>query len=193
MADKELVKKSIFFILKFLGVFLLLSFFFNLIPITNFFINFFVFVIRCFLFIIGKGTVNIVNNALIINSISIIIAQECTGVSMYSLFIAFVVAYGISKKTYKYSVFGLFILIGLNILRLFTIIISAFFSIKILNFVHDFLWPSTFFIFTLIAILFYIKKSFNSSSGFLDAQKYTKDKNISDIKKTGSKVQNETS
>ena len=184
MADKKLVKKSIFFILKFFGVFLLLSWFFNLGPINNFFINFFVFIMRYLLFIIGKGTVSVVNNSLIINSISIIIAQECTGVSMYSLFIAFVVAYGISKKTYKYAIFGLFMLIGLNILRLFTIIISAFFSMKILNFIHDFLWPSTFFIFTLIAILFYIKKSLSSSSGFLDAQKYTKDKNISDIRKS---------
>jgi len=184
MADKKLVKKSIFFILKFFGVFLLLSWFFNLGPINNFFINFFVFIMRYLLFIIGKGTVSVVNNSLIINSISIIIAQECTGVSMYSLFIAFVVAYGISKKTYKYAIFGLFMLIGLNILRLFTIIISAFFDMKILNFIHDFLWPSTFFIFTLIAILFYIKKSLSSSSGFLDAQKYTKDKNISDIRKS---------
>ncbi len=159
MVDKELVKKSIFFILKFLGVFLLLSWFFNLIPITNFFINFFVLVIRCFLFIIGKGTVNIVNNEIVFNSISMIVAKECTGVAMYSLFIAFVVAYGISRKTYKYSVFGLFMLIGLNTLRLFTILISTFWGIKIFNFVHDFLWPSTFFVFTLITVLFYIKKS----------------------------------
>lgn len=158
-ADKELVKKSIFFILKFLGVFLLLSWFFNLRPITDFFINFFVLAIRCFLFIIGKGTVSIVNNELVVNSISMIVAKECTGTAMYSLFIAFVVAYGISRKTCKYGVFGLFMLIGLNILRLFTILISTFFGAKIFNFVHDFLWPSTFFVFTLIAVLFYIRKS----------------------------------
>ena len=158
-ADKELVKKSIFFILKFLFVFLLLSWFFNLKPITDLFINFFVLVIRAFLFIIGKGTVNIVNNALVVNSISMVVAKECTGTAMYSLFIAFVAAYGISRKTCKYGVFGLLMLIGLNILRLFTILISTFFGIKLFNFVHDFLWPSTFFVFTLIAVLFYIKKS----------------------------------
>ena len=158
-ADKELAKKSIFFILKFLGVFLLLSWFFNLRPITDFFINFFVWIIRYFLFIIGKGTVSIVNNELVVNSISMIIAKECTGTAMYSLFIAFVVAYGISRKTCKYGVLGLFMLIGLNILRLFTILISTFFGIKIFYFVHDLLWPSTFFIFTLIAVLYYIKKS----------------------------------
>ncbi len=159
MADKKLIKKSIFFILKFLGVFLLLSWFFNLKPITDFFINFFVLVIRCFLFMIGVGTVNIVNNELVVNSISMIVAKECTGVAMYSLFIAFIVAYGISRKTCKYGVFGLFMLIGLNILRVLTLLISTFFGIKIFYFTHDFLWPSTFFVFTLIAVLFYIKKS----------------------------------
>lgn len=159
MVDKQLVKKSIFFILKFLGVFLLLNWFFNLGPITNFFINFFVLVIKCFLFIIGKGAVSIVNNEIVVNSISMIVAKECTGVAMYALFISFVVAYSISRKTYKYGVFGLLMLMGLNILRLFTIIISTFFGIKTFNFTHNFLWPSTFFIFTLIAILFYIKKS----------------------------------
>ncbi|MDO8467497.1 MAG: hypothetical protein Q7S56_00940, partial [Nanoarchaeota archaeon] len=122
MADKELVKKSIFFILKFLGVFLLLSWFFNLRSITDFFINFFVLVIRGFLFIIGKGTVNIVDNILVVNSIPMIVAKECTGVAMYSLFIAFVVSYGISRKTWKYGVFGFLMLISLNILRLFAII-----------------------------------------------------------------------
>ena len=158
-ADKELAKKSILFILKFLGVFLLLSWFFNLKPITDFFINFFVLVIRCILFIIGKGTVNIVDNELVVNSISMIVAKECTGTAMYSLFIAFVAAYGFSRKTWKYGLLGLFMLIGLNILRLFTILISTFFGITLFNFVHDFLWPSTFFIFTLIAVLFYIKQS----------------------------------
>lgn len=162
MADKELAKKSIFFILKFLGVFLLLSWFFNLELVTNLFINSFVLVIRCFLFIIGNGTANIVNNKIVVNSISMIVVKECTGVAMYSLFIAFVVAYGISRKTYKYGVLGLFMLIGLNILRLFTILISTFFGIKVFNFTHDFLWPSTFFVFTLIAVLFYIKKTSSS-------------------------------
>ena len=159
MADKELLKKSIFFILKFLGVFLLLSWFFNIKFISDLFINFFVIVIKCFLFIIGKGTVNIVNNEIFFNSFSLIVAKECTGVAMYSLYIAFIVAYGISRKTYKYGIFGLLMLIGLNILRLLTIVISTLFGIGVLNFVHDFLWPSTFFIFTLIAILYYIKKS----------------------------------
>jgi exosortase/archaeosortase family protein len=158
MADKELVKRSIFFILKFLVVFLLLSWFFNLAPISDFFINFFVLVIRFFLFIIVKGTVGIVDNELVVNSISMIIAKECTGVAMYSLFIAFVVSYGISGKTWKYGVLGLFMLVGLNILRLFTIIISTFFGMRTFYFVHDFLWPSTFFVFTLIAVLFYIRK-----------------------------------
>jgi len=184
MADKEFVKKSIFFILKFFSVFLLLSWFFNLRPITDFFINFFVLVTRCFLLITGKGTANIVNNELVINPISIIVAKECTGVAMYSLFIAFVVAYGISRKTYKYSIFGLFMLIGLNILRLFTILISTFFGIKIFNFVHDFLWPSTFFVFTLIAILFYIKKTSCFSRGFSEGSEMQKFNNISDIKKS---------
>jgi len=159
MADEQLATKAIFFILKFLGVFLLLNWFFNLKPITDFFINFFVLIIKYFLFIIGQETARIVNNEIVVNSISIIIAKECTGVAMYSLFIAFVIAYGISKKDYIYGIFGLLILIGLNILRLFSIIISAFFNIKIFYFIHDFLWPSTFFVFTLIAILFYIKKT----------------------------------
>jgi exosortase/archaeosortase family protein len=158
-ADKELIKKSIFFILKFLCVFLLFSWLFNLEPITNLFINFFVLVMRGLLFIIGQGTVNIVNNQLVVNSISMIVAKECTGTAMYSLFIAFAVAYGVSRKTCKYAGFGLLMLIVLNILRLFTILISTFFGIKIFNFVHDFLWPSTFFVFTLLAVLFYIRKS----------------------------------
>jgi exosortase/archaeosortase family protein len=159
IVDKEIIKKSIFFILKFLGLFLLLNWFFNLKPITDFFINFFVLTIKGFISIIGKGAVSIVNNEIVFNSISMIIAKECTGVAMYSLFIAFVVAYGISRKTWKYGVFGLLILIGLNVLRMFTIVISTFFGIKIFNFFHDFLWPSTFFVFTLIVVLFYIKRS----------------------------------
>jgi len=159
LANNELIKKSIFFILKFLGVFILLNWFFNLELMTNFFIKFFVLVIKLFLLIIGKGTVSILNGEIVVNSVSMIIVKECTGIAMYALFIAFVVAYGISRKTLKYGVFGLFILIGLNILRLFTIVISTFFGIKIFNFVHDFLWPSTFFVFTLILILFYIKRS----------------------------------
>jgi exosortase/archaeosortase family protein len=115
--------------------------------------------IKGFIFIIGKGTLSIVNNEIIFNSISMIVAKECTGVAMYSLFIAFVIAYGISRKNYKYGIFGLLMLIGLNVLRLFTIVISTFLGIKVFNFIHDFLWPSTFFVFTLIAVLFYIKRS----------------------------------
>jgi exosortase/archaeosortase family protein len=159
IVDKEIIKKSIFFILKFLCVFLLLNWFFNLKLITDFFINFFVLMIKGFIFIIGKGTLSIVNNEIIFNSISMIVAKECTGVAMYSLFIAFVIAYGISRKNYKYGIFGLLMLIGLNVLRLFTIVISTFLGIKVFNFIHDFLWPSTFFVFTLIAVLFYIKRS----------------------------------
>jgi len=159
MANREYLKKSIFFLLKFLGTFLLLSWFLNLKPIAEFFINFFVWIVKGFLFLIGKGTVSILNNELVVNSSSLIVAKECTGVAMYALFIAFVVAYGISEKNYKYGIYGLIILVGLNILRIFTIILSAFFSTNALNFVHDFLWPSTFFIFTLIAILFYIRKT----------------------------------
>lgn len=158
-ANKELIKKSIFFIFKFLVVFILLNWFFNFKLITDFFINFFVLVIKCFILIVGKGTVSIVNNEIVFNSISMIIIKECTGIAMYSLFIAFVLAYGTSRKTLKYGVYGLLMLISLNILRLFTIIISTFFGIKIFNLVHDFLWPSTFFVFTLIVILFYIKRS----------------------------------
>lgn len=159
MADKRLVKRSIFFFLKFLGIFILLSWFVNLAPVTDFFINFFVFVIKCFLFIIGKGTIVIVNNEITVNSIKVIVSSECTGVAMYSLFIAFVIAYGVSRKTYRYALFGLLMLIGFNILRIFIILISAFFGVNTLNFVHDFLWPSAFFVFTLIAVLFYIRQS----------------------------------
>ena len=159
IVDKEIIKKSIFFILKFLVVFILLNWFFNLKLITDFFINFFVLTIKGFLLIIGKGTASIVNGEIVVNSISMIIIKECTGIAMYSLFIAFAIAYGISRKTWKYGVYGLLMLIGLNILRLFTIIISTFFGVKIFNLVHDFLWPSTFFVFTLIVILFYIKRS----------------------------------
>jgi len=159
ITNKEFLKNSIFFILKFLGVFLFLSWLFNLELITNFFINFFVLVMRLFLFIIGDGTVNVLNNEIVVNSVSMIVTKECTGMAMYSLFIAFVVAYGTSRKTYKYGIFGLFMLMELNIHRLFTIIISTFFGVKFFNFTHDFLWPSTFFVFTLITILFYINKS----------------------------------
>ncbi len=157
--DKELGKKSLFFILKFLAVFLLLSWFFNLRPISDLLIHFFVLVMQCLLFILGEGSVNIVNNELAVNSIPLIVAKECTGAAMYSLFIAFALAYGISRKTCKYAVYGLCILIGLNILRLFTLLISTFLGVSIFNFTHDFLWPSTFFVFTLLAVLFYIRKS----------------------------------
>jgi exosortase/archaeosortase family protein len=115
--------------------------------------------IKGFLLIIGKGTVSILNGEIVVNSISMVIVKECTGIAMYSLFIAFVIAYDISRKTWKYGIYGLFMLIVLNILRLFTIIISTFFGVNVFNLVHDFLWPSTFFIFTLIMILFYIKRS----------------------------------
>jgi exosortase/archaeosortase family protein len=88
-----------------------------------------------------------------------IVAKECTGIAMYSIFFAFAVAYGISKKNWKYCLFGLLMLVVLNILRLFTLIASTFFGVKTFYFIHDFLWPSTFFLFILIAILFYIRRS----------------------------------
>jgi len=159
MANKDSIKKSIFFILKFLCVFLLLSWFFNLEIVSEFFINFFVWIMKSFIFIIGKGTTSIVENNIVFNSVSMLMTKECTGAVMYALFIAFVLAYGISKKTWKYGVYGLLILISLNILRLFTLLVSTFFGEKVFYFIHDFLWPSTFFVFTLIAILFYIKGS----------------------------------
>ena len=155
---KELVKNYLFFILKFLVVFLFLSWFFNLKFINDLFINFFVLVIKGFLFIIGKGTTSIVDNQLFVNGIPMIVLKECTGTAMYSLFLAFAFAYKFSKKNLKYVGLGLLMLIGLNILRLFTIIVSTYFGKSVFNFVHDFLWPSTFFIFTLIVVLYYIKR-----------------------------------
>ena len=156
-ADKGLAKKYIFFVLKFLAVFLLLSWLFDLNPVSDLLISFFVLVMRVILFALGQGTVNIVNNELVVNSVSMIVAKECTGASMYALFIAFAAAYGISKKSWRYAIFGTLMLIGLNALRLATIIIAARFGIKVFNMVHDFLWPSTFFIFTLMTVLYYIR------------------------------------
>lgn len=158
MATDKPAKEYIFFVLKFLGAFFLFSWLFGLSMVNNALIWLFLQISRGFIFLIGQGIVAVVDNTFMVNSISMIVEKECTGAAMYALFIAFAFAYGITKKSWKHLVFGLLMLIGLNTLRLFTIILSTFFGPQAFAIIHDFLWPSTFFIFTLMVVLYYIKR-----------------------------------
>ena len=158
-ADKELVKKPLFFLLEFLFLFIILSWFFNLTFVNNLFIELFLLIIKGFISLFGSGTCYIVGNQIIVNGSPLVMIKECTGTPMYTLFAAFALAYQCPKnKKLKTLGFGLLMLFTLNIIRMFTIIIAAYLNRPILNFLHDFLWPSTFFIFTLIAAVYYIKR-----------------------------------
>ena len=159
IAGKKTAKKYFFFVLKFLPAFLFLSWFFNIKIINDLLIGFFVFLMRIFLFMIGKGTVSIIDNTLVLNSVQMIMASECTGSSMYAMFIAFAFAYNISKKTLKHLLFGVLMLAGLNIIRIYTLLAAALLGSQFFRFFHDFLWPSSFFIFVLLVISYYIKES----------------------------------
>ena len=149
-------KKNIFFILKFLSLFLTLSWITSITFVENIFIQLFMQISKLFLFLFNGA---IIGNQIIIKGIYLEMIKECTGITMYVLFSAFAIAYDCPiKKKLKGLGIGLGILFSLNILRLFTIMLSAYLSTTLFGFIHDFLWPSTFFIFTLIVGAYYIKR-----------------------------------
>ena len=152
-------KKHLLFVLKFLFLFLIFSWFLGLSFVNDIFIRLFMLITKGFVYLLGSGTCDIVGNQIIVNGNPLVMIKECTGSAMYALFAAFALAYRCPKKRkWKGLGFGLLMLFSLNVLRMFTIIIAAYLNRSILNFLHDFLWPSTFFIFTLIAAVYYIKR-----------------------------------
>lgn len=152
-------KSQIIFILKFSALFIILNWILGLSYVNNFFISLFMLIIKGFLVFLGGGTSSIVGNQITVNGNPLILIKECTGTPMYALFTAFALSYKCRKsKRFKGIVLGLLMLFSLNVLRIFTIIIAANISYSALDFIHDFLWPSTFFIFTLAAAYYYIKR-----------------------------------
>ena len=86
----------------------------------------------------------------IVNNSTLLIDKQCTGIAMYALFFAFVFASSCKQKLKGFCI-GFSLLFGLNILRLLFLGFVAYFGISELKFVHDFLWPFSYFVFTLLA------------------------------------------
>jgi exosortase/archaeosortase family protein len=147
-------KKQLFFILKFSALFISINWFLGL--INNLFIILLMQIIKGILSFIG-GSSEIIGNQIIINGNPLVLIKECTGTPMYALFAAFALAYQCKNSKLKGIIYGLLMLFSLNVLRIFTLILAASYKYSILAFLHDFLWPSSFFIFTLLAAWHYIK------------------------------------
>jgi exosortase/archaeosortase family protein len=152
MSKKKFVIKFVFFF----TIFTLIS---NISIIEKISINFFLIFAKLFLLFFDPTSWTVIGNELVVNGSNLIMVKECTGLPMFVLFLAFALSYSKNvKKEYKNILLGVLFLVCLNVIRMFTIMIAAFIDIKVLNFVHDFLWPSTYFIFTLITVYFFIKR-----------------------------------
>lgn len=146
------------FVFNFFISFSLLTLIFNVAFIEQLAIDFFLIIAKLLLLSFSPDTWSILSHQITINGNHLIMIKECTGLPMYALFSAFAVSYDNNfKKNYKYIFIGLLLLTFLNITRMFTIMISAFINRSLMNFIHDFLWPATFFIFVLVVIQFYIE------------------------------------
>jgi exosortase/archaeosortase family protein len=152
-------KKYFIFIIKFLIIFIVLNLILSLGFIVNSLTDLFIFLIKPITLFFKEGVIEIIGNAIVVNNSVLIVDKQCTGIAMYSLFAAFAIAYKAETKTkLKGLAIGVGMLILLNLIRLIIIVIAAYFSKTALNFVHDLLWPATFFIFTLIVGYYYIKR-----------------------------------
>lgn len=89
--------------------------------------------------------------SIIVNGIELKLAAECTGSAMYSIFLAFALAWGGERRRELIGVLtGIILLFMLNLLRVLTLITSARISAAALDFTHDLLWPASFFVFVLL-------------------------------------------
>jgi exosortase/archaeosortase family protein len=156
-------KKTLFFLFKFISIFLILSLLFKIQFIDNLFINLFLIVSKGFVTIFFPSSAQIINTLIIIDKVNLEMTTECTGTPMYALFAAFGLAYHCKdkKSRIRHVALGLLMLFSLNVVRILALIVAASISHSALDFLHDFLWPSTFFVFTLVAALYLIKRCKN--------------------------------
>jgi len=140
-------------------LFIIITFLLSLPMIENFLINFFITLSKVFLSFFHEASWEIINNKVYINSIPFIIVKECTGISMYALITSFALAYNPSKKNLKYLAIAVLLLVALNTLRIITLFTAGFYFQEYITTLHNLLWPSTFFFFTLLTGYYYIKIS----------------------------------
>jgi len=154
------LRKNFFLFIKFFLLFLVSHTILGSEICVKIFRNFFSILLKL-LFIFFKGvTWGADATTLFVNGLPLSITGECTGIPMYCLFLAFAFTYPARPKNKMREIgVGLLILISLNLVRLITIVIAAHFGPLALDITHDFLWPSTFFIFTLLSCVYYMRKS----------------------------------
>ncbi|MBN1156583.1 hypothetical protein JXA85_03145 [Candidatus Woesearchaeota archaeon] len=153
-SDRNKGKDSLSFVLKFSLLFIVLTLISRISFISNATVWLFIQISR--LLLVFCTSCILAGNQIIINNNPLLVVKECTGITMYVLFFSFAMSY---RPRTRQILEGLALLFGLNLLRLITIFIAAGISMALLNFIHDFLWPASFFIFTLIAAALYIRRT----------------------------------
>ena len=139
---KFLVKFLLFF-----SIFTVMSYF-----LENILIALFLFLISPFARFMGAS---ILSNQISIGGNFLLLAKECTGSMIYNTYLAFAFSYKFSKERIKYLLIGLVLLMFLNFIRIISLIGVAALSFPGFRLVHNFLWPASFFIFTLLGVTYY--------------------------------------
>lgn len=132
-------------------------FFFSLFTVISIFLEkhlivFFMFFITPFAKQIGAA---VLSNQISVNGNFLLMAKECTGMQIYSIFLAFAFSYRFRKENLKYIVLGMMILVLLNYLRIISLIGVASLDYGMFTLLHGFLWPASFFLFAIIGIIYY--------------------------------------
>jgi exosortase/archaeosortase family protein len=153
------LRKNLFLIIKFFFIFLIFNTLLGSKICVNILRHFFSILLKL-IFIFFKGvTWGADGTTLFVKGLPLSITGECTGIPIYCLFLAFAFTYPARPKNKMMKIgVGLLILVSLNLVRLITIVIAAHFGPLALDLTHDFLWPSTFFIFTLLSCVYYMRK-----------------------------------
>lgn len=99
------------------------------------------------------GTV--LSNQIAVNGNFLLMAKECTGTQIYNMFLAFAFSYNFKKENIKYIMIGLSGLLFLNYIRIMSLVGIAAVNFDFFKILHNFLWPTSFFIFTLIGVIYY--------------------------------------
>ncbi len=120
--------------------------------LEEFFVDFFMFFIGPTAKLIGA---TIISNQISVKGNFLLVAKECTGMQIYSMFLAFALSYKFSRKNINIIFISLVGLFFLNYIRIISLIGIAGINFGLFKILHGFLWPASFFIFTLIGVIYY--------------------------------------
>src|SRR3989338_731685 len=91
-------------------------------------------------------------NTLLIDGSALTLDTACIGIAIFAMFTSFVIAFGFNFASFLAGIGLIFLL---NMLRIFTLGLAA--MTGVFDIVHNFLWPSTFFLFAGLAAYLHVR------------------------------------